>query len=200
MPSWLNEDNAKRVILGLKSKFQVQPREFYTFSKKLDPHFLYQGDCIKGVNIFFPDINKHILSDVMLISNTCDMDLTNERILPLNILVAPLVKIKKYKEILIDNGFTQERVDAHTENQKSQLTSHIIYLPGYSRSKFDDSPIEESFLFLDKTFSIPYGYDRQAELLEKRHFTLSDFGFYFFLVKISYHFTRMQDNVERGFD
>ena len=55
----------------------------------------------------------------------------------------------------------------------------------------------ESIVFLDRVNNIPSKFIVRTTVPQKRIFTLSDYGAYLFLLKLSIHFTRIKDNVER---
>jgi len=57
---------------------------------------------------------------------------------------------------------------------------------------------EESIVFLDRINNISNKVIKSEELQTRRIFTLSDYGFYLFLLKISIHFSRIQEKVDRN--
>lgn len=55
----------------------------------------------------------------------------------------------------------------------------------------------DSIVFLDRVNNLPIDTLPHNEISEQRLFTLSDYGFYLFLFKLSIHFTRIRDAVSR---
>ncbi len=128
----------------------------------------------------------------MLLSNTCDMDINNKRLYPCRIMYAPILNLDKYIKSLKDKGISETRIISHVTDIKRQLISQIMYLP--TKSIFD----HDSIVMFDRGMSIALSPKNIAEMLSSRMFTLSNYGFYLFLLKISYHFTRIQENVDRS--
>ena len=58
------------------------------------------------------------------------------------------------------------------------------------------------YLFLDRINNCPIEAVSKEDIDKKRLFTLSNYGFYMFLVKLSIHFTRVREEVDRtiGYD
>mgnify|MGYP006347031977 CR=1 FL=1 len=56
----------------------------------------------------------------------------------------------------------------------------------------------DGIIFFDRVISIPLSNQRTEEFVQNRIFTLSNFGFYLFLLKISYHFTRVKERIDRN--
>ena len=57
--------------------------------------------------------------------------------------------------------------------------------------------MDDSIVFFDRVCNFPNNKIPRENLKEQRLFTLSDYGSYLFLLKLSIHFTRIQDKVER---
>ena len=87
----------------------------------------------------------------------------------------------------------RERIDSHVESVRRQECSSMFYLPAGMRLQ------EERIALLDRIVHHRMDQLDTAELLRGRLFTLSDYGFYLFLYKISIHFTRLREAVVRGY-
>ena len=86
---------------------------------------------------------------------------------------------------------TKKQIDAHIISIKEQKLTQIFYLPKIK------GQIEDSIIFLDRVNSCPIELLKTKELKNERLFTLSDYGAYLFVFKLSIHFTRIKDNVDR---
>ena len=129
----------------------------------------------------------------MVLSNTCDLDFGNKRHYYQSRLVyAPIFKLSKYKRLLEEkDGLLAVNIEQHINSIKEQRISSIFYLPEF------DGVIEESIVFLDRVVNSSIEQISLEDLDEERIFTLSDFGFYVLVFKISVHFSRIRENVER---
>lgn len=156
---------------------------------------IYQGDGIDGmlvVNLPSPEV-KPLPS--MVLSNTCDIYSGNERLFTPRIVYAPIFNLGKYRLKITEEYKDEKDQEKHTEDFinsiKKQLNTSIFYLPKGAGLKND------SIVFLDRLNNYP-SYDMTADDIKQRKlFTLSDYGFYLFLIKLSIHFTRVRENVER---
>lgn len=129
----------------------------------------------------------------IIISNTCDIDKTNLRNFPTRMVYAPIFSLEKYQGFLLKmSEKTPQQIADHISSIKRQRVTQVFYLPqieGY---------IEDSLVFLDRLNNCPNEGISRERLKERRLFSLSDYGSYLFLFKLSIHFTRIQDNVDRG--
>jgi hypothetical protein len=133
----------------------------------------------------------------VVLSNTCDIDQSNRRLYPSRLIHAPIINLTKYQDMLIDKFVhtkikTDVEIRQHIASIKKQYISHIFYLPRGSNLTAD------SFIFFDRISSLPSSFIPISNIIEKRIFSLSDFGFYLFLFKLSVHFTRVRENVSRN--
>lgn len=161
--------------------------DFYLQHSEFDEELL-QGDGWKGfVLIDFKTKNEKRVSGVIL-SNSCDISPENERDFPTNILFSPIIPLKKYKKLLqtIKN---EEQVENILINLRKQRNTAIFYLP------YCENIIEESIILLDNIHTHPLS-DFQSKTPQKI-FTLTQYAFYVFLIKLSIHFSRFQEEVVR---
>ena len=156
--------------------------------------YLLQADGIDNLSYCnFPDTKIGKVPG-LLFSNTCDMSFENKRLNDCRIMYAPILKLDKYRDGLLCN-YEKERVETHINDIKSQFVSQIMYLPK------DITGVGLGFdgiVFFDRVISIPLSNQTTEELVQNRIFTLSNFGFYLFLLKISYHFTRVKERLDRN--
>jgi hypothetical protein len=165
----------------------------YTCALK-DADYLLQADGIGNLLYCnFPNTKVGNVSGI-LFSNTCDMSLENKRLNDCRIMYAPILRLDKYREGLLKK-IERKRVEAHIKDIKSQYVSQIMYLPkditgvgiGY-----------DGIVFFDRVISIPLSNQITEDLIKNRIFTLSNFGFYLFLLKLPYHFTRVKEKIDRN--
>ncbi len=58
--------------------------------------------------------------------------------------------------------------------------------------------MEDSIVFLDKIYHVDNRFINRDTLEDQRLFSLSDYGFYMLIFKLSVHFSRIQEKVNRG--
>jgi len=141
------------------------------------------------INLPNPEI-KPVPSIVL--SNTCDIDLINQRNFPSQVVYAPIFNLEKYKNSLYKNSQkTREQIDSHIVSLVKQEITQIFYLPKI------EGKLDDSIVFFDRVCNFPNKLIVRQNLNSRRLFTLSDYGAYLFLFKLSIHFTRIQDKVDR---
>ncbi|MCL8009176.1 hypothetical protein M8845_17240 [Gelidibacter japonicus] len=191
LPKFLSAESEKELFDGLKDfPNNIDTRLYSNYLTETD--IIFQGDGISDmlyVNLPNPDI-KPVPS--MILSNTCDIDIHNVRNFPSQVVYAPIFNLTKYQDALYNKSEkTKEQIDSHIQSIKNQEITQIFYLPEV------DSKIKDSIVFFDRVCNLPNKSISRDNLKEKRLFTLSDYGAYLFILKMSIHFTRIQDKVER---
>lgn len=159
-------------------------------------NIVFQGDGIQ--DLLFVNLPEETIRHVpgMILSNTCDIDLNNKRLVPSRMVYAPIINLAKYEQALIKNHVNTglkkpDAIKNHISNIKKQFVSHVFYLPKGGQL------YEDSIVFFDRLMNCSSAFVDLAELPDKRIFTLSDYGFYLFLFKVSVHFTRIREGVVR---
>jgi hypothetical protein len=158
-----------------------------------DEH-LMQGDAINGLEkIIFDTVKKQEIRGIAF-SNSCDMSVENPRIRPMNVCFSPLIKLSAYLELLESNGIDKTRVSAHGEAIRKQELTNIFFLPSGGINE------EDSLVIFDDISSMPLNI--LASKIEKKDsrvlFSLSQFGHYLLLFKLSIHFCRFSEHIERS--
>jgi len=191
LPKFLSADSEKELFAGLKDFPNNIDGRLYTGYLK-DSEIIYQGDGLMDllvVNLPSPDI-KPVPS--MILSNTCDILLDNLRNFPSQLVYAPIFNLKKYQDKLYTESHnSKKQIDSHIDSVRHQRITQVFFLP-----KIEDK-IDDSIVFFDRVCNFPNKLIDRDNLKERRLFTLSDYGAYLFLLKLSIHFTRIKDNVER---
>lgn len=191
LPKYLSPETEKKLLEDLSDFPSNIDDRMYT---NLENEIIFQGDCIKDLLIINLPDTKTKKSNSLIISNTCDIDEKNERKFSSNIIYAPLIKLEKYKNILIKNKkYSETSILDHIEDIKKQRITQIFYLPPSVKVN------EETFIFFDRVCSCDNRYLKRTNISEIRLFSLSQYGFYLFLFKLSIHFTRMYEGIDRKY-
>lgn len=191
LPAYLTVESKNALKEALKTFPNISYDKFYTDYLK-DQKVIFQGDGLTGLT--FVNLSTQAFKTNgrgIILSNTCDMYQENERYFTSYMIYAPIVSLEAYSQALIHQGISTEKVKGHVEAIKSQSITQILYLPARN------GIIDESIVFFDQVQSIETENYSIEHLDQNRIFTLSDFGHYLFLFKLSFHFTRFQDKVER---
>lgn len=151
---------------------------------------LLQGDGWTKLQVInFYTGEKAKIAGVVL-SNTCDVSPDNQRDFPPNVVFAPLVPLAAYNEALngkVDPDKVRQKIAAI----KAQGVTSIFYLPAGSGLK------EDYIVLLDDVHTVPAAaFTEEAE--RTKLFTLDQFGFYLFVFKLSIHWCRLQECLNRA--
>jgi len=151
---------------------------------------VFQGDGIKNLPVInFPDtvIRK---VNCIITSNTCDIDSSNTRLFSSRLVYTPLIELSKYIQLLESKDVLAERIENHIKAIKKQEVTQIFYLPA-------NNLMSEKIVFLDRLNNCGNELLDRTQLESFRLFTLSNYGFYLFLLKLSISFTRIAEGVNR---
>lgn len=191
LPKFLSAESDKELYKGLTEFPENIDSRLYTNYLK-ESNLIYQGDGLNDMLVVNLPSSEIKPAPTIILSNTCDIDLQNERNFPSQIVYAPIFNLEKYKHSLYKNSKKdKEQIDAHFSSIKKQEITQIFFLPKL------DGKLEESIVFLDRVNNFPNKLVDRTKIPERRIFTLSDYGAYMFLLKLSIHFTRIKDKVER---
>jgi len=94
--------------------------------------------------------------------------------------------------MLENNGKAPGSIDNHLEDIRRQRITQIFYLPLGSSLGY------EAIVFLDRINNCDNKSISRENLSQRRLFVLSDYGFYLFLTKLSFHFSRVQEKIDRN--
>lgn len=193
-PSYLTDATRKSLETELKvflSSGSIVRDPFTSYKND----FFLQGDLLKKVP--FPTWGKDGFAtfnggNCIILSNTCDIDPTNSRMTPLDCVLAPILSVEKYQNILRSSGYPEHRIKSFHDNLMNYKISNLFYLPidenfCYSRSS------KGYFASLDKAFSLP----RNILNLDQHIRSLNQFSSYLFTFQISVNFCRFHDKVDR---
>ena len=193
LPKYLSAESEKSLHAEIKSFLANSwPNKYYT-SRLQHENIVFQGDAIQDLPFTNHPDSTERLTTCMVISNTCDIDLANKRPLPTLVSYCPIIKLSKYKSLLsAQSAADSKSIDDHIDAIKRQENTSIFFLPSAG------SISEDSIVLFDRPTHYPNNFINRQELEKQRLFTLSDFGAYLLLLKLSVHFTRIKDKVDRG--
>ncbi len=193
LPKYLSPDTENKLVADLSDFPDNIDKRMYGFIGK-EQDIVYQGDTLKKLPcVYLPSTTVKKLDSIVL-SNTCDVDVKNIRKFPSNLLYSPIFSLKKYRDILLKKSEdSEESVNSHISDIKRQKISQILYLPvgaGFT---------EDKIVFFDQMCNCDNNYVERVELNKTRVNSLSQYGFYVLLYKVSIHFTRFQEKVDREY-
>ncbi|MCU0347389.1 MAG: hypothetical protein MUC59_10625 [Saprospiraceae bacterium] len=192
LPKYLSEESTKTLFQNLGEFPNNVTKSLYTEALK-GYDVVFQGDGLSDllvVNLPDTTINP---ANAIILSNTCDIDLANKRNFPSQICYAPIFNLGKYKAKLLKEGLkNEESIESHLLEVKQQKVTQILYLPIGGGLSY------EGIVFLDRINNCDNKSISRDTLKQNRLFTLSDYGLYLLLLKISIHFSRIQEKVDRG--
>lgn len=191
LPKYLSEESTKSLFKNLKSFPDNINKRFYG-NVLDDEQIIFQGDGMRDLLVINLPNPKVELFPVMVISNTCDVTPENRRLIEPKILYCPILRISKYKDRLSHSKIDENRISQHMKEIKEQKISSIFYLP-----KGGGLP-EDCIALLDSINNCKSSFVDNEEIQKRRLFSLSNYGFYVLLFKLSIHFTRIREAVERG--
>jgi hypothetical protein len=217
LPSYLNNQEKGRLLSALKQfhdqtnlkKTEWSGKLYTNFYLKQSLEYLLQGDLF--MNIRQPSWNdelvefEKIYSSALILSNTCDMDADNSRVIPKEIVLAPLIPFKEFifdLEQIID----KKKLETTIQGIKSQIYSNVFYLPPNPDTNEDFVCLMDNVFwypnnelietFVDNSNNKPV-FSSTDKPIPTRLASLDYFGYYLFLVKLSYHFCRLPEEKQR---
>lgn len=160
------------------------------YSKPQD--ILLQGDVWLNVSGYIyksggPEFTPYTW---MIISNTCDVAAENRRFVPPSVVFAPVVATSRYLALMKQSGATDEQIQSYMGDIRSQRLTGLFFLP--AGGGLD----EDSIVLFDGAQSKPLSMFTREEGKVKS-LQLSQSAFWVLLIKLSIHFCRAFENVER---
>jgi len=201
LPNYLVDGNKGRLIDSLKQFIGEGLRseiDYSAFYKDYQNNYLMQSDLIREIRFAFWDENEKIFqkkyTDAIILSNTCDISFDNNHsINEKQCLFAPIIELSEYHSDLKGSGLEEEKLIQFIKTIKSQQISNIFYLPANYNNK------KEYIVLLDNIFWFPikelkaYSEDMDANKIS----SLGYFGYYLFILKLSYHLCRLPAQCDR---
>jgi hypothetical protein len=190
LPRHLTETETKKLLEDIQAFPGNLDKRLYMTPVKEDEHAVLQGDGIGNmlvVNLPQPEIRK---TPVMVFSNSCDSDMENQRPFPAALCYAPIFNLDKYLASLRRRK-SQEFVENHERAIRRQSLTQVFYLPKSGKLEGD------SIVFLDRINNCASTSFDRGLLPTDRLFSLSSYGHWLFLLKLSIHFSRLTDQTRR---
>jgi hypothetical protein len=184
IPYYLTQKAKENLINALKSF-----PDFFDYYTDRYPTDILQGDAWSKLEVIrFEDGTRKEIKGIIL-SNSCDISKENLRDFPPNISFAPIIKLSRYAEMLAAKGFSQQKIESRIQSIRVQQTSNMFFLP--TGAKLEDDYVA----LLGDLHTMPFKAFEPK--LREKQFTLSQVGFYLFLLKLSVHFCRFHEEIER---
>lgn len=200
-PSYLSLGEKGRLAKALeqfkgKSDNVINYDKFYA-SNIQSSHFK-QGDLLAQIRFPHWDIDKSEFikkyPNAIILSNTCDIAIENERDIDKQVCFAESFKLKDFLDYLQDKGTKPQRIKEISNSIKRQDYSNLFYMPP------KNSDENEYIIFFDRVTWFPI---KELEIYKSQNFnetlisTLSHFGHYLMIVKMTYHLCRVPEENER---
>lgn len=187
IPYYLTQEAKEGLVKALKDF--PESMNYYTDMYKEE---VFQGDGWNSLDVIQFETKKSKSIKGIILTNTCDMSHENHRDVPARIVFAPIIPLDAYSSLLLKNGVEKKKLESKIDSIKKQKVTSLFYLP-------KGGALEEDFIaILDDLHSLPANFF-YSKLERKKEFTLSQAGFYLFLLKLSIHFCRFHENVLRDY-
>jgi hypothetical protein len=190
LPKYLSTDAQKNLFQELAQFPHNIDARLYTM-KLREERTVFQGDGLASLWVADLPSEKIGKSRVMVLSNTCDICPENKRLLGTRTLYCPIISFAKYEQLVREVKEVSDPA-GHLDAVRKQQTSSMFFLPKNERLG------EEAIALLDRINNCDTQAISLDELVAHRLFTLSDYGFYMFLFKLSVHLTRLREGVQRN--
>jgi len=192
LPKYLSPDTKKKLLKDLDMFPENIDKRIYGFNNNTND--IFQGDVLDNLLIVSLPDNKTIKHKSMIISNTCDINQSNISMSKSNISYAPLINLEKYTKGLLKKGFfSKASIESHLQDIKKQRITNIFYLPRSGSLKTDSIIMFDTICFCNNSFFSNYNVKKM------KIFSLSQYGYYLLLFKLSIHFTRFNENIDRKY-
>ncbi|MFV8334109.1 hypothetical protein [Flavobacterium sp. GSP14] len=205
LPPYLTSDQKSRLKDSL-SQFSIQrgaenpnaELDYNNFTNNQFCNYFKQSDLVYEIR--YPHLNEETVefekyyTTSIILSNTCDI--SNENSHTLNrkqSILAPIIDLNSFIEDLKNNDyFTDERLSSFLTELKLQRITNLFYI--------SNNGGEEYIALLDKIFWFPTDELNSyiEDINENKLFSLTQFGYYLFLLKLSFHFCRFPEALDRA--
>lgn len=190
LPFYLTGDPERRALIRELKALSEGATKGYFIPAESDPYngTMLQGDGWGGLQIVSLSDGESRSIRGIILSNSCDISDQNPRPLAPKIAFAPLVRLSRLRECFVRKRLDAGRIENKLRDIRSQKVTSIFYLPA-------DQPLDDEYVvLLDDIHSIHVSVNEEKR---QKIFTLSMAGFYLFVFKLSVHFCRLHENVDR---
>lgn len=188
IPYYLTRERAEGFLKELKN-YSENTR---LITDNQDEQFL-QGDGWRGFSAYnFEQSRAHSLRGIIL-SNSCDISPENKREIPAKVTFAPIVKLSAIEELFKSVLKASAATDKVAAIRRQENTS-FFYIP-------NQGLLDEDYVaWLGDVHSMPIlPFLSDENTKRERLFSLTMVGFYIFVIKLSIHFCRFHEKVDRPF-
>jgi hypothetical protein len=186
LPAYLTDSERASLLRNITKDYPNL--DYYSSRDTVD---ILQGDGWADLEIITFDTMERINVSGLILSNTCDIATENTRQFNKpNIIFAPVTTAQAYELELSNNCSDAKRVSSHMDAIRAQALTNRFYLP-----KTTSMP-RDYVVLLDDIHTIPRDYYLKKNS-RKLWVRLSNAGFYVFILKLSMHFCRLTDTVNR---
>lgn len=189
LPKYLSVPATESLFAELKQFPPNINQRLYT-SRLREEQTVFQGDGLIGLPVVHLPHERVDKARVMVISNTCDLAPENVRWLPARIVYCPIISLNRYEQMITLSSTPVP--SSHFTDIRSQKVTSMFFLPK------NEATGEDAIAMLDRANNCDLRILNPGDVPGQRLFTLSDFGFYLFLFKLSLHFTRIREGVARS--
>ena len=203
LPPYLTDTQKSRLKVGLL-QFSVNRGEekasaeidYSNFTSKQDSDYFKQSDIVREIR--YPFLNGNYdyekkYTDAIILSNTCDVSDENPHNLnEKQAVFAPIIKLDLLLEELNNNSdFSSDQIRSFQNELKLQRISNLFYI--------NDNGENEFVAILDKIFWFPTKELNEylENISDNKIFSLTMFGYYLYLLKVSFHFCRFPESLDR---
>jgi hypothetical protein len=199
LPSYLHNVEKGRIYDSLAQFHSgnnvINYDRFYSLTKE---PYLMQADVLNSVKGILWNEHSQAFDNgfmpAMILSNSCDMNLDNIRNMnEKNVLFAPLFTLSAYINDRRTRGGSEDVIRNFESILRRQEYTNLFYLPPNPVNK------DEYIVQFDQISWLPISEIREIieHVDEARFISLSNWGFYLFLVKLSLHMCRTPEEIER---
>jgi len=198
LPPYLHDITKNRIRNALSQFSGAKEIDYSDFYSAENTDFLMQGDILHSVKgIMWDEGSGEVQSGynpAMLISNSCDVSIENIRsVNQKDALFAPIVPLEEYISDRKAAGFKEDQIQGFLNRLRKQEFTNLFYLPSNPINK------KEYLARFDRIYWLPLILLQDAinEIEKARFISLSQWGWYLFMVKLSLHNSRVPETVER---
>lgn len=186
LPNYLTVEDKKK-LLGQLRQFPDCTDYYGAIPGETEP---VQGDGWRGLcAIDFASGARELVLG-LVVSNSCDIARARDPDQDQRLLFAPVLDLDRYLNFLRESGKAHDYIVSTSHNIRCQYTDRLFYLPAMH------GLFGESVVPLDAIHSQPLSSIDPNAI--SRVWTLSTYGWYMLLFKLSIHFTRMSEAVSRA--
>ena len=188
IPYYLTADPRQKELVANLKALSEGASTGYFLPRGRDPHIdeTLQGDGLGGFQVYSFVSETAMPVRGIVLSNSCDVSMDNERAMPPKIAFAPLVRLSKIEQRFEQKITSKQQISDRISAIRTQSVTNVFYLP-------PDGVLDEEYVaLLDDIHSMPL-----SAFKPEKFFTLSMAGFYLFIFKLSVHFCRLHEQVDR---